>query len=175
MDELYFSKEQYDYILKTENSLIGCLMVNPQKTMRYIPGIVSAGDFFTETGKAAYSAARALIDNGKDCDIILIQEEAENQGMHLEDGYCRECMVLTPTVSNAAELARIIHKKAETREIKKICSKMVDESLPTDEGFEKIGELLRGCHGKTRTPLEAANNFIDYNNCYYIWLYCIFL
>ena len=162
MDELYVAKEQYDYILKTENSLIGCLMVNPQKTMRSIRGIVSAGDFFTETGKAAYSAARALIDNGKDCDIILIQEEAENQGMHLEDGYCRECMVLTPTVSNAAELARIIHKKAETREIKKICSKMVDESLPTDEGFEKIGELLRGCHGKTRTPLEAANNFIDY-------------
>ena len=58
-------------------------MVNPQKTMRSIRGIVSAGDFFTETGKAAYSAARALIDNGKDCDIILIQEEAENQGMHL--------------------------------------------------------------------------------------------
>ena len=94
--------------------------------------------------------------------ITEFSEEAENQGMHLEDGYCRECMVLTPTVSNAAELARIIHKKAETREIKKICSKMVDESLPTDEGFEKIGELLRGCHGKTRTPLEAANNFIDY-------------
>lgn len=162
MDELYFSKEQYNYILKTENSLIGCLMVDPQETMRSIRGIVSSGDFFTETGKAAYSAARALIDNGKDCDIILIQEEAEKQGIQLDDSYCRECMMLTPTVANAAELARIIHDKAETREIKKICEKMMDESLPANDGFGKIGELLRGGHRKTRTPLEAADHFIDY-------------
>lgn len=162
MNEIYISDEQFKYVAQTENSLVGCILVDPCKTMKLIGGMVRAEDFLTESGKAVFLSATSLIDSGKDCDVLLIQAEAKRLGLHLDDEYCRECMMLTPTIANAEGVAQLVHNEAEKRAAKEISAEIINESLTPSEGLGKLRELLSVRHGKGRSSLEAMDHFVDY-------------
>ena len=75
MDELILSRNLSRLTAEAENSLVGCLLVEPEDTVREITGILSEGDFQSENAKVIYSLAVELINAGRACDPVLIQSE----------------------------------------------------------------------------------------------------
>ncbi len=161
MDEI-LSSERYRYIAEAENSLAGCLLVDPQETLRQIRGIVAAGDFQTDKAKVIYTVAASLTDRGKDCDAVLIQAEAVKNGLPLDQKECADLMRLYTTTANAAATAQLIHEAAQARAGRTIGNALAMGEITSLEALGKLQELLTTQTNNTHTPLEAANSTLDY-------------
>ncbi len=150
------------YIRDAESSLAGCLLVEPVETMREIKGLVFAADFQNQNAAAVFSAASALINGGKPCDPVLIQEEAARAGMVLSNEYCAGVMQLYTTTANAAMHAQIVHDAALRRSAGKIGLALAEDELTPLEAVGRLQELLTAQSSKLHSPMDAANATMDF-------------
>lgn len=162
MDDYLISPEAWKVNAQAENALIGCLLVDAENTLRLIRGVVSAADFVTDAGKAAYMAAVSLIDSGKPCDPVLIQAEAAKLGTPLNDDFCREAMMMPVPIGNAAATAGIIHEAAQDRAGREIGNALMQGEATPLEALSRLQELLTEKRNRTHTPLEAADALTNY-------------
>lgn len=147
-----------------ENSLAGCILIQPQEALAAVRGIVSESDFYFDTPRAIFIAASSLLAAGKACDVILIQEEAEKLQKKVNAEYCAKIMELTPTCVNCEEYARIIHKEAQKRRCQEIGHNLQFEELSAVDAIAQLQDILRGDGGSVRDPLEVAQYVMDYIN-----------
>ena len=154
--------ERWKYVAQAENSLIGCLLVDPENTLHLIRNIVTAGDFQSEAGRTVYTSAVNLIDNGKPCDVVLIQAEAQRLGLNLDDSFCSEVMQMPVPIGNSAATAQIIHEAATVRAAREIGNALIMDEVMPIEALQKLQELLMEKEAGTQTPMEAANSMLDY-------------
>lgn len=147
-----------------ENSLAGCILIQPQEVLAAVRGIVSESDFYFDTPRAIFIAASSLLAAGKACDVILIQEEAEKLQKKVNAEYCAKIMELTPTCVNCEEYARIIHEEAQKRRCQEIGHNLQFEELSAVDAIAQLQDILRGAGGNVKDPVEVAQYVMDYIN-----------
>ena len=145
-----------------EDSLAGCLLVEPTATLRDCRAIVNASDFQSEAARAIFTAALTLDAAGKTADPVQIQAEVKRQGLTLDNEYCAELMKLYTTTANAEETARIIHEDAQRRRAHEIGLALANDDLAPTDALAKLQELMQAQGSQLQTPLEAANSVMDY-------------
>lgn len=146
-------------VIQTENSLAGCLLIEPIRVLTEIRGLLSTSDFLSAPARAIYEAAADLVDHNKPVDANLIQAEA---GDEVSVDFCAECMQMTPTVYNAAEYAKLIHVAAQDRRACAVGFRLAQGELSPVETVAALQELLRAQSGTVLKPGEAAQRFADF-------------
>lgn len=164
MNELNYICESWRYIAQAENSLAGCLLVDPEQTVHAIQGIVTVGDFQSDAARAVFTAALALVNGHKACDPVLIQSEAVKLGIPVDNEYCAEAMRMYVTTANVAETARVVHEAAITRRAREIGLSLAQDEISPVESLARLQELLTSQSSKIHTPSEAAMLVMDYIN-----------
>ncbi len=162
MDEI--NAEQWKYSAQAENSLAGCLLVDPEATLREVREIITADDFQSDACKAIYQAAAALIDSGNPCDAVLIQNEAARQGLELSGEYCAEAMQLYTTTANVAATAQVIREASERRNVHNIGNALLTDEMTLLDAIASLQEIASNSKSGAETPIEAADAFLDYVN-----------
>lgn len=150
------------FILRAENDLAGCLLMEPEETLRQVRGIVTSGDFLSDTVRRIYVAAAALVHAGKACDPVLIQAEASKAGTPIDTAFCAECMNLFVTVASAADTAQVVHDAAIQRKAGEIGLSLTNGSIEPVEALERLQDLIRNQGSRMLSPMEAANKAMDY-------------
>lgn len=148
--------EQITQALQCEHSLAGCLLMDPVETLSLIRGLVSASDFTNENARAVFITASLLNDGGKPCDAAIIQAEA---GVPIE--YCKQAMIDTPSIHNAAVYAGIVHTAAQQRKAQEIGTELSDGKLDAVAALAMLQELMKAQSGGIVTPQESAQNAMD--------------
>ena len=162
MAEIYLPPNSQRVASQAENSLAGCLLVDPETTFKEIQGLVKAGNFQSDMCRAVFIATASLVSCGKPCDPVLIQAEAARLGQILDDSFCAEVMQLYTTTANVAATAEIVRDAARSRKAREIGNSLLLGELTPLEGIAKLQELLRDSGTSLHSPLEAANAFADY-------------
>lgn len=150
------------FILSVENDLAGCLLVMPEETLHSIKGIVSAGDFLSDTVRRIYSATTKLVYSGKACDAVLIQTEASKAGTPIDTEYCADCMRKYLTTANVAETARVIHDAAIQRRAAEIGLALTTGNIEAINALEQLQNLVRNQGSRILPPKEAAQTVMDF-------------
>lgn len=161
-DNLGFFPEEWRYISQAENQIAGCLLVDGENTIRLIRGIVDAADFQSAEARNIFLATINLIDAGKACDPVLIQEEAAKRGTPLDNSLCSELMRLYTTTANAAETARIVHEAAINRTGREVGTSLMSGKLTPLEAVAELQTILTRERSNILSPIEAAEAFMDY-------------
>lgn len=142
--------------LQCERGIAGSILIEPAEALSMIRGLLSASDFTDQSAKAIYETSTSLIDSRKPCDANIIQAES---GVEMD--YCREVMMETVTVANAAEYAKIVHTAAQQRKASEIGSQLMYGELTAVSAVGMLQELLRGQSGGLSTPQEDAQAAMD--------------
>ena len=150
-----------DYITQAENSLAGCLLVTPEETIHKVAGIITAGDFLSDSVRRIYTAAKSLVTAGRACDAVLIQAEASKGGAPIDAQYCASCMEYYLTTANVEETAKVIHDAAIRRRAADIGLALAHEELTPVEGLAKLQELVKNQSSSILTPADAAQQVMD--------------
>lgn len=148
--------ERITNVLQCERSIAGCLLMAPSETLDMIREKVSAGDFFDNKARAIYEAAALLIGGRKPCDASILQAEAG-----VDEEYCRNAMVETPTIQNAGEYAKIVHEAAQQRKAQDIGKDLAEGTLDAVSALARLQELLSSQSGGIITPQESAQEAMD--------------
>ena len=151
-----------EFIRQAELDLAGCLLVEPEETIRTTTGIVSSGDFLSGAVRALFKAAASLVHAGKACDPTLIQARAFNDGTEVDSQFCAECMSQYLTTANVAETARIIHEAAIQRKAGEIGIALANGETGAVEALSRLQDLIRERGSKIPTPAEDADSVMDY-------------
>ena len=147
------------FVIQCENSLAGALLIEPYEVVQAVRPLVSESDFLTDQARAIYKATVELVNSGKPCDALLIQQAA---GPDVTDKYCAEAMRMTPTTVNSSEYASIIHNAAQERLACAIGFRLVQGEQSPVETLASLQELLRAQNGTVLKPGEAAQRFADF-------------
>lgn len=153
--------EPLSYIAQAENSLAGCLLVDPEHTAKAIRGLCAADDFQNEQASAVYTVSLYLLGAGKPCDPVTIQAEAAARGISLDTAYCAELMRLYTTTANAAETARILHAEGMKRRARTVGHELIAGKLDAVGAAVQLQALIREQGSRILSPLEAANAVMD--------------
>lgn len=148
-----------DNALLAEESLFGCLLVEPTETINAVREKLRAADISQEYIRAAYTAACSLVSEGASVDPVAIQDRAQKNGTQIDSGVMREAMRLFVTVANVEKLAEVIHNRAIERETETIGIQMMSGELTASNAVAKLQEVAAGQTRKLPTPLEDANKF----------------
>ena len=100
-----------DNALLAEESLFGCLLVEPTETINAVREKLRAADISQEYIRAAYTAACSLVSEGASVDPVAIQDRAQKNGTQIDSGIMREAMRLFVTVANVEKLAEVIQPR----------------------------------------------------------------
>ena len=93
-----------------EYSVIGAICIEP-KICDKISGILSPDDFSISACSEVFEAACDALSRGKHFDAVLAADAIRNR---VDDAvnFIRECVYVTPTVSNAEDHAKLRHQRA---------------------------------------------------------------
>lgn len=153
---------QFDIIDRAERDLIGCVLVETERTIREIRSIVSASDFTSSACRAIYEAALSLLDSGKAADPTQILACAAERGEAVEEAWAAEVMRQYVTTANATATAELVHKAAVDRASEGVGSALALGQISTTDAVAQLQELMQRQGAKMQSPLEAAHSFMDY-------------
>lgn len=102
---------------EAELSVIGAICIEP-KLIEELSAVVDPDDFQARACSYLFDAAIETASRGKAFDPIVAADMLEG---HVDDpyGFIRECIEITPTIANAEIYARLIHKRAQDRRLKR--------------------------------------------------------
>lgn len=146
-----------------ENSLAGCILIEPTAVLKDIRGLVGESDFQGEQARAIFAAASQLVAEGKAADPGLIQATAAKQGREISTEYAADLMRLCATVTNAPEFAKIIHDEALKRRGRAVGMALADGLSPS-EAVAQLQDILQGGAASVKSPADLANEVMDYIN-----------
>jgi replicative DNA helicase len=132
--------------LEAEMSLLGCLLLDPQRVADVLPVVRRAEDFYAERHGAIYRAILDAYDRRAEFDAVLVGELLKARGV-LEDiggmAYLADLAESVPASVNAPHYARIVADKARLRRlIDSAGSVLYDAYNPGEAGIEGAKELI---------------------------------
>jgi len=123
-------------------------------------GEIAEGDFYLGHHRRIFLAARALVEEGKPCDALLVTAELERRGdlKHVEGGRGRlaEIAVLAPATGNAPQYAAEVRRKAEQRALLQELTPVYEAAWNGFDANATRDRLRRSIELLETRPSEAA-------------------
>lgn len=144
-----------------EESVVGCILVDAQRTLPTIRGILQPGDFAEANARAIFRAAVELDDNRLPIDPVTLQQKATEMGSPVSEEWIREAMHLSVTTANVAADAEVVHKAAVDREARNVGAELTDGTITPEEALKRLQDALTGRRATLPTPAEDAVEFLN--------------
>ena len=145
-----------------EESVAGCLLVEPAECLPLVRQIVSADDFGLEQAKSVFMSACLLADARKPIDPTTILNQAKESELPLTDEWVRQTMQAYLTTANVEFNATIIRESAILRKSKEIGMALVEEGITPQDAVEQLQDTLSHRVTLLATPREDAVEFFQY-------------
>lgn len=154
--------------MNSEQYLCGAILIDGQKVLPAIRGILSTGDFQVEAYRTIYTAGLSLLDAGEPVDPVSVKAQAKRQGVELPKKLLVELMEIVPTAAYCVDYAHRVAEEARTRAIKDLATRIQEDSTSTPEELlstlQRETEAIRGNSYQRGllTPNDTLHRFMDY-------------
>ena len=123
-----------------ERVILGAILLDNELISQAIE-LLSPEDFYSPRNRRIFKAMISLFENSERIDPILIGEELKKDGQIDSIGGVSAITNLTyglPHFSNIQDYAKIVHDKAITRNLIKVCNQIVSEALAEEDDADVI-------------------------------------
>ena len=154
--------------MTNEQYLCGAILIDGQKVLPAIRGILSSGDFQVEAYGAIYEAGLSLLDAGEPVDPVSIKSHAKRQGVELPNQLLEDLMEVVPTCAYCVDYAHRVAEEARRRRIKALAEQIqVDEVSTSDELLAVLQRETQAIQGSNYqrgllSPTDTLRRFMDY-------------
>lgn len=154
--------------INAESYLAGCLLIDGDKVMRAIRGIVTADHFEIEAYRAIFTAAATLSEAGEVIDPVSITDTAKRQGVELPRELLVNLMEVTPTCANCVEYAHRTAENARKRKIREVATRIQEDTVSTSDelltALQRDLEAIRGSDYQRGllNPSDSLTRFFDH-------------
>lgn len=154
-------------MINNEAYIAGALLIDGNEVVRAIRGLVKAEDFQIEAYRIIFIAALSLVERDEPIDPVSIREEAARRGVELSNQLLTELMGIVPTCTNAAYYARRVAEDARTRAIKKLATRIQEDSSSSPDELlatlQRETEAIRGSSFQRGllSPADTLHRFND--------------
>lgn len=154
--------------ISNEAYIAGALLIDGDKVIKMIRGIVDRNDFHVESYGAIYSASLSLASDDKPIDPASISARAKQAGVELSRDLLVGLMESTPTAANCVEYAHRVAEDARTRKIKELAIQIQeDDTSSPDEllaTLQRESEAIRGSNfvSGILSPADTLRRFTDH-------------
>lgn len=147
--------------LDAENAVLGSMLIDAD-TVAPVLGIVKPEDFFGAAQRTTFETIRALFRESKPIDAITVCDRAGWSKDGDKRVFLAELMEITPTSTNAAEYAEIVHEQALLRALRERAEAMalaptLDDCRAAVASMTEI--LSRGTHVEARSLRDLLLDF----------------
>lgn len=132
--------------IEAESSILGGLLLN-KDSWDQVSDVLRAEDFYRPVHKNIFSAIEYLQRNGKEVDIITVQDYLRSKGEFEEFGpsYLVDLIQNTINISNISGYSEIVREKAILRQVIKACADITQRAFHQD--FESIDSFVDSVEG----------------------------
>ncbi len=153
--------KQPPHSLESEQSVLGGIMLSPQAWELVAP-VLHAEDFYRHDHQLIYSAAAALLTEGKPCDFLILTDLLRQSGRLDEAGgapYLASLAVDTFSTANVESYARIVAEHAKRRRVIALCAEVGDAAYGREESAALLERLNVGLDRVGRQQTGKAKTF----------------
>lgn len=161
-DSFDVTKYGSDAWYMAEESVAGCILVEPTETLPIVRQIVSADDFALEQAKSVFMSACLLADARKPIDPTTIVEQSKDTEIPLTSEWVKATMQAYLTTANVELNATIIREASILRKSKEIGMSLVEERVAPQDAVEQLQDALSHRVTLLATPREDAIDFYQY-------------
>jgi len=142
MDELNILDRKLPFSLIAEQSLLGCILIDPE-CFNELTELVNAEDFYLAEHKQIFLAMRELYLTDHAIDVVTLIDALVRTGVYDKSGgeqYIRTIAEVVPGAQNAKDYAKIVRNKSRARQLIEICGDISDVTYAEQEEIEHIIE-----------------------------------
>lgn len=146
---------------EAEQSVLGAILIDAEKVMPKVIGIVSEDDFFYSENKNIFSICKDMFLRGEKLDTITVLGRYGNTGEHKV--YLFKLAEIVPSISNAEAYAKIVAGEAKRRKALELTNTLLvnlSEGEPLNECLELACEINKTLNiTSKRNSLTALEGF----------------
>lgn len=142
MDELNILDRKLPFSLIAEQSLLGCILIDPE-CFNELTELVNAEDFYLAEHKQIFLAMRELYLADHAIDVVTLIDALVRAGVYDKSGgeqYIRTIAEVVPGAQNAKDYAKIVRNKSRARQLIEICGDISDITYAEQEEIEHVIE-----------------------------------
>ena len=148
-DALQEFGQSLPYSLEAEQSVLGAILIDPEKISQVMNAIKTPAVFYMEQHQEIYALMLKMFSESRPIDFITLLEESERAGVFDSDGnartYLLHLMELVPTTANLPRYCEIVVEKFYLRNLLKAAT---DISASVREGEGDAAALLDAAEQK---------------------------
>lgn len=154
--------------MNNEQYIAGAILIDGEKVLPAVRGILPPGAFQLEAYRAIYMAGLSLLDAGEPIDPVSIKTKAKQQGVELPEKLLVELMEVVPTAAYCVDYAHRAAEEARTRAIKDLATRIQEDSTSTPDELlstlQREAEAIRGSSYQRGllTPCDTLHRFMNY-------------
>ena len=154
--------------MTNEEYLAGAILIDGEKVMPAVRGILPPGAFQLEAYRAIYMAGLSLLDAGEPIDPVSIKTKAKQQGVELPEKLLVELMEVVPTAAYCVDYAHRLAEEARTRAVKELAERIQSDTVSSADELlatlQRETEAIRGNSYQRGllTPNDTLHRFMDY-------------
>jgi replicative DNA helicase len=142
MDETTILDRKLPFSLIAEQSLLGCILIDPE-CFNDLTELVGSEDFYLAEHKQIFLAMRELYLSDHAIDIVTLIDALVRAGVYDKSGgeqYIRTIAEVVPGAQNAKDYAKIVRNKSRARQLIEICGDISDITYSEQEEIEHVIE-----------------------------------
>ena len=142
MDETTILDRKLPFSLIAEQSLLGCILIDPE-CFNDLTELVGSEDFYLAEHKQIFLAMRELYLSDHAIDVVTLIDALVRAGVYDKSGgeqYIRTIAEVVPGAQNAKDYAKIVRNKSRARQLIEICGDISDITYSEQEEIEHVIE-----------------------------------
>lgn len=159
MDETNILDRKLPFSLIAEQSLLGCILIDPE-CFNDLGDLVSSDDFYLSEHKQIFLCMRELYLTDHSIDVVTLIDALVRSGVYDKSGgeqYIRTVAEVVPGAQNVKDYAKIVREKSQLRRLIDVCGEISDIAYSEQEDAEhtieyaeaKVFELAQGRDSKS--------------------------
>lgn len=142
MDSL---QRKMPYSVEAEQSVLGCIIIDPEKCFDDVAQMLSGEDFYVDTHKQIFNAIYSLRFNSKAVDLITIVNALIENGIYNEESeaysYIKLLVDITPSITNVMDYAKIVYDKSVLRRLIEVSELTMTDAYEQSDSVENIVDV----------------------------------
>jgi replicative DNA helicase len=141
--------------IDAEKAVLSAILLDDQN-LTLVTDILRASDFYARQHQGIFQAIIDIVQAGKKCDLLVLQDQLDKQKMLAEIGgieYLMELQEDIPSMGLIAQHARIVKDKAMLRELIHSAASIISSCY--DQNIEEIDSVLDAAEQKI---FQISNN-----------------
>ena len=137
------SQKPVPYSIEAEESLLGNIMLYPERMKEVADAGIAAEDFYLDKHKKIYSIMLSMYENHEEVDTISLSSKLKDYDVYDKIGgldYLMQLANATISASNTSEYIKILKNKSIARKIIKAGEEIATDGYDASSGIDKILE-----------------------------------